>query len=296
MALYSSSAEWEFDEFEAARREVQSKLRESHRDTDFGEFVPGQPIGPRPAASVSPLRRGVTTVLCLGLGGWGGLQIAEPVRPWLTAAISYVKVELQRHQISVAAEKDGRPADLSDIATAAKPLSEAKIVADVPLSASPPPAPPPTETVPDNKVDAPVETGAIAVQPETQDPPAPASSEDNAPLPKPEADPTDPLQKRALAAGLHPQLSKVLLSSLSDDDFSNAKTAVRRALAEAKDTDKFVWPRDTKSKKAVFQIHFVPGAPEDCRRFVVTVMKNGWTTTARPMERCGVKLAVSNSK
>jgi hypothetical protein len=109
-----------------------------------------------------------------------------------------------------------------------------------------------------------------------------------APLPEPQIDPSDPYQKRAAAIGLHPQLSRALLSSFSDSDYRNAATAIRKALAEAADADKFIWPRQSNAKRAVFQVHFVTGDRSDCRRYIVTVLMNGWTTTAPPMERCGV--------
>ena len=38
---------------------------------------------------------------------------------------------------------------------------------------------------------------------------------------------------------------------------------------------------------ALFQVRFVPGAAPSCRRYVVSITKDGWLTTAPPMERCG---------
>jgi surface antigen len=107
-------------------------------------------------------------------------------------------------------------------------------------------------------------------------------------LPPPEPDPANPHEKRALAAGLHPRISSVVLASLTDADYRNATTAIDKALAETADADKFVWPRERSDLLAVFQVHFVPGTSEKCRRYVVTVVKNGWTTTAPPMEKCGI--------
>ena len=47
----------------------------------------------------------------------------------------------------------------------------------------------------------------------------------------------------------------------------------------------------------IFEVRFVPGAAEDCRRYVVTVTKDRWSTTAPPMEKCGVSTpAASSSK
>jgi hypothetical protein len=39
----------------------------------------------------------------------------------------------------------------------------------------------------------------------------------------------------------------------------------------------------------LFQVRFVAGAAPGCRRYVVTVTKDGWLTTALPMEKCGPK-------
>ena len=58
---------------------------------------------------------------------------------------------------------------------------------------------------------------------------------------------------------------------------------------ESPDDAVFVWPKQRKPELALFQVHFVPGAAPDCRRYVVTVTKDAWSTTALPMERCGVK-------
>ncbi len=107
------------------------------------------------------------------------------------------------------------------------------------------------------------------------------------PLPPPAADPTDPYSLRAEAVGLHPDLSRVLLARLSPTDYRNAGIAIKTALAETPDGAVFVWPRQRKPQLALFKVHFVPGAPPGCRRYVVTVTKDGWLTTALPMEKCG---------
>jgi hypothetical protein len=116
----------------------------------------------------------------------------------------------------------------------------------------------------------------------------PAKIEKPAPLP-PLPPLTDPLQKRAEAVGLHPDLSRALLQSLTSTDFKNADTAIKKAIAETADDAVLVWPPQPKPGIARFRIHFVPGITAACRRYVVGVGKNGWLTTALPMERCGVK-------
>ena len=107
-------------------------------------------------------------------------------------------------------------------------------------------------------------------------------------LQPPVADPADPNQSRAVAVGLHPDLSSVLLARLSRTDYRNAAIAIKTALAETADGDVYVWPRQRTVELAIFEVRFVPGAPAECRRYVVTVAKDGWMTTALPMEKCGV--------
>ncbi len=105
------------------------------------------------------------------------------------------------------------------------------------------------------------------------------------------ATPSDPYRKRAEAAGLHPDLSRVLLARLTAADYRNAAFAIEKAVKTVPDDGDFTWPRSRKSGVAVFNVHFVQGAGHDCRRYVVTVTKDRWSTTAAPMEKCGVKVA-----
>jgi surface antigen len=107
----------------------------------------------------------------------------------------------------------------------------------------------------------------------------------------PSAQPADTLRQRAEAAGLHPEVSRALLARLSPGDFRNASVAIETALAQTPDTEALVWPRQRKSEDALFRVHFVAGAAPQCRRYIVTVTKDGWSTTALPMEKCGAKLS-----
>ena len=116
-----------------------------------------------------------------------------------------------------------------------------------------------------------------------------------APLAPPKAELTDPYQRRASAVGLHPDLSRALLTRLSPADFRNAGVAIETAVAKTPDAGTFVWPPQRRPEQALFQVRFVPGAAPDCRRYVVTVTKDRWSTTALPMERCGAKLAARKS-
>lgn len=156
-------------------------------------------------------------------------------------------------------------------------------VAPLPSVGPPTPAaaPIPTET----SAPAPAPPAEPESRPISSSAPVPQSpAEPAAPISVPEA--TDPLQKRALAAGLHPNLSRVLLQQMSDADYRNAALAVTKAIAEAADDTEFIWPRQRKPELAQFKIHFVVGAAPGCRRYVVSVVKGGWLTTALPMERC----------
>lgn len=104
--------------------------------------------------------------------------------------------------------------------------------------------------------------------------------------PPPKA-PVDPLRARAEAVGLNPDISLAVLARLSQADFQNAGTAINTALSETADDGVLLWPRQRTAELALFQIHFVPGAPSGCRRYVVTITKDRWSATALPMERCG---------
>ena len=125
--------------------------------------------------------------------------------------------------------------------------------------------------------------------PEASDAAAPSES-----LPKPVADPRDPNRKRALAAGLHPDVSKALLARMTEADYSNARNAVDTALLQTGD-GVLLWPTTgsksgSKSGAALFEIKFVAGAAPGCRRYVVIITKDRWSTTAPPMEKCGDEL------
>ena len=99
---------------------------------------------------------------------------------------------------------------------------------------------------------------------------------------------TAPYQKRAQAAGLHPDLSRALLERLSQADLTNAATAISTAVSVTPETGVYVWPRPRRPDQAQFEVRFVPGAAEGCRRYVVSILKDGWSTMAMPSEKCGV--------
>jgi hypothetical protein len=105
-------------------------------------------------------------------------------------------------------------------------------------------------------------------------------------LPPPIIDTSDPLQVRAAAVGLHPELSRAVLEKLSSEDFRNAGIAIRSALAQTSDAP-LTYPAKRAPEQALFRVHFAAGAPPECRRYIVTVTKDRWASTALPMESCG---------
>ena len=132
-----------------------------------------------------------------------------------------------------------------------------------------------------------VEAPISPVTPTDAEEPAAATPAPVERLPEVVADPKDALQQKALAAGLHPALSRALLDKLTAEDFRNAADAVRTALTRTVGDEPVVWPRRRASGQAQFRVKLVAGAPTECRRYVVQIAKDGWETTARPMERCG---------
>lgn len=231
----------------------------------------GERIGPpleRPRSSM--LSASLVLVVLFG-GAWAVLQAPD-------GSLEMVR---QRAAALLTPVRDYR-------AATAMPTPEAPRVAEAPAHADeplPPVEAPPTASggtdaaLPPDSV--PVETGALGGASETAEP---AEAQ---PLPPMRIDPADPYQRRAVAVGLHPDLSRVLLARLTSADYRNAGYAVDTAVAKTADEGSFVWPRQRKPEQALFRVHFVPGAAHGCRRYVVTVVKDGWTTTALPMERCG---------
>lgn len=240
-------------------------------------FDPGFYAGDRigvPFRTASHTRKLISLVICAG-GGWGLLHTYDAWLPWWSAVENgFVAAFAERKGPEVPPGASGSNAVPQ--ASGLPPLEAHSDIAEVPG----------TEPLPSSEATLPA---SQLPQAAASSPPAEEklSSPAAVPLAEPQADPADPYQKRALAIGLHPGISNVLLSSMSDADYRSAEIAIRTALAEAADTDKFIWPRKQKAKQAVFQIHFVTGDGQDCRRYIVTVVKNGWTTTAPPMVKCG---------
>ena len=225
--------------------------------------------------------RGIAALAVLGLG-WAQFDGRFDALGWLssisTTVTSAVAPLFER---SPSRTSEATKPVLTPIVAPAgteQAARSARLAPDNASAAPPPPGSPPAIL---NAAPATPAAPAEATAPQTAGisaayaPPAPA--------------PADPNQARATAAGLHSELSRVLLARLSTDDFRNAKAAIDTALAETADDDALVWPRQRKAEQALFKVHFVPGAASDCRRYVVTIAKDGWSTTALPMERCGVQ-------
>ena len=259
----------------------------SENDDDYTpvELFPGERIG-RPLARTqyrTAVRRSMVMLIVIA-GGWAMLDERATWPAWLMAETSALYASLEARVKSLT-EPTSPAASLT--ATSANAGMGPKLAAlDQPL----PPEPAPTVS---KASTAPIAETKAAEQPATSAAVPPLAEAEAAPmsqpLPPPVVDASDPYQKKALAVGLHPDLSRVLLARLSAADYRNAGIAVQTALVETPDSAVYIWPRQRKPELAMFQVHFVPGAANDCRRYVVTVSKDGWLTTALPLEKCGVK-------
>lgn len=155
-----------------------------------------------------------------------------------------------------------------------------------------------TVDVASTKTDAALAAAPELAQSEAVETVAPLTQSDEATpvkLPEPVADPSNPLQKRALAVGLHPDVSAALLKRMSKTDFKNAGLAIKTALLKTPFGDVLSYPDAPGSDQALFEIKFVRGSSDDCRRYVVTVTKDRWSTTAPAMEKCGTAAALARN-
>ncbi len=245
-------------------------------DADDGarsfELSPADRIG-------APLRRrglkfGWLIVLLIAFsGGWAYMSGHAFLPAWLPEVLARISAQIE--------QRAPLPKDRAPAAEAAAPpaIGTTKDIAGAP---GPPPQPLSETAAAQEPTAAPV----------TEDEPSAEANATDQPQKLPEIPtPTDPLQKRAVAAGLHPDLSLAVLARLTPADFRNAGTAIKKALAETAGGEAFTWPRQHKARQAVFEVHFVAGASADCRRYVVGVTLDRWTTTALPMEKCGLQRA-----
>jgi hypothetical protein len=249
------------------------------------DFYPGERIGrPLGGSGGKALFRGLIILIAAG-GVWAAASDPTALRAlwdkWVPFDFATLMASFDRKAPGPAENASPLPGTRFAPADLGTPRRTA---AGEPLP--PPPLAPITST---NSV-APLTTGSL--------PPAAARTEALAsePLPPPVADPSNPYQKKALAAGLHPDLSRVLLERLTAADYQNAAHAIKTAMFETADDAVFVWPRQRRPEQALFKVHFVAGAASGCRRYVVSVTKDGWLTTAPPMEKCGSEAGRARSK
>lgn len=232
------------------------------------DYVPAQLLAGERIGAPLPRTRGrrwmrrIATVALAGGGGWAYWNDQLHLPPGLTETVSSA---------------------ISAAMTPAPPKVEPKVAA--------PAAPEVVKPLPT------VEVAATPGTDPTAAPTAPAAADaaetaGPQPLPPPKADKADPYGQRAEAVGLHPDLSRVLLEKMTAADYKNAAIAIKTALAETPDSGVYTWPRERKPDAALFEVHFVAGAPSGCRRYVVAITKDGWLTTALPVEKCGKGLKV----
>lgn len=260
----------------ARRKHAPATLEFEDDDAHESPFYAGERI-----CAPSPNMRGgsmlpACVVLLVAIGGWMLVRNPDAWEHWLAANLTTVSALMGYRA----------PAP---VAPPSSPEQPPPAVGPAPHAESPPPQLATEEVATNNAVPAePLVTATIETAPADK---APAV----APLTPPQADLSDPYQRRASAVGLHPDLSRALLTRLSPADYRNAGVAIDTAVAKTPESGTFVWPRQRRPELALFQVRFVPGAAPDCRRYVVTITKDRWSTTALPMERCGVKLAARKS-
>ncbi len=251
---------------------------QSYDDRERQEFLAGEPICAPRARRGSTMLPAAIAIVMLFSGGFAVLETKAVWEQWLPtdfAAISSLIVSSAQGPANHKATVDASPPLQQPLVSreiTEAPGTEAGTPMPPTAAANIPPATTPNETAPD-----------ATASDETASDETPS-----APLPPPTVDTSDPYQTRALAAGLHPDLSRVLLTRMSAADYRNAGVAIKTALAETRDGDVFVWPRGRGPKDALFEVRFVKSAARDCRRYVVTITKDRWSTTAQPMEKCGL--------
>ena len=240
---------------------------------DYGslDLMSAQRVGaPLPSRWQRRLRRSIMTLCLLGTG-YAAIYAPQPWKAWLSEQIASVMAAFEAPAKIPSGPPTGGTPSIAEQKAAPQPLAS-NDVADAP------------------QVAAPVVVSTPQAVPEATAGPSDGTEEkaSPSPLPPPPVNPADPLETRAVAAGLHPGLSRALLRQLTPADYRNAQVAIHTALAETPDSQVFEFPRPRTAEQALFEVHFVPGAPSACRRYVVTVTKDRWLTTALPMEKCAL--------
>ncbi|MBS0252666.1 MAG: hypothetical protein JSR78_16545 [Proteobacteria bacterium] len=257
----------------------------SESDADFAsqDFYAGEPVCPQPSRRLEIVPYTYLFLLLAVAVGCAFAADAETRQDWT------LKFERIASSLATAEQTATAPLPTKEIASADTPGS-------TPLA--PPPSVPPTASIAPPSQPLPEVTVATAPG-DTADDEAEAKTSGKPHVSDAYAPPqpsNDPLRKRAEAAGLHPDLSRAVLARLTSTDYRNAAYAIGKAIKTVPNNGEFIWPQKRKAGTAVFTVHFVQGAGRDCRRYVVTVTKDRWTSTALPMEKCGVKVAIGGSK
>ena len=244
--------------------------RAANRYDDAFELTPDERIGaPLASRRLRQIGKALVGASLVAFAGSAILDDQSTARwVWLTAHDTARPYFERAMQTSAAPVATAPPVDTASVA--APPIEPAAEQSAADPAVSPAILPVPTARREEASSTAPDEPAATDERPP--------------PLPKPQA--SDPLQKRALAVGLHPDVSRALLARMSETDFRNAGVAIRTALAETAEGDELIWPRQPVKGQARFRVSFVRGASEACRRYVVAIATDGWLTTAPAMEKC----------
>jgi hypothetical protein len=246
------------------------------RDLDFDDLTldiePADRVGPPlPSRYKAALRRMLAGVLLLAatwavIASGHGPQVVASAKSLLDGAIS------QAQEIASRADQEQASVGAADASSGpAEPVApiEQNSVAELPHELAP---------AQDEKA-APAAGEALPTE-------AIGATYSETPEPAEDAEAKSPKRKTAIAAGLGPDLPNVLLTRLSDVDLKNAGYAIKTALAKTPDNASFAWPPAPSQQQALFEVRFVPGAAEGCRRYIVTVTKARWSSTSAALEKC----------
>lgn len=256
---------------------------DAYSDFSAQAFFPGERLSPLPGRVGRRFVRWIAVMALLTLGGVGIIYSElMTLTEWLPAEYTGAPTPLAP---VAPGKQEPVGSDLSKPPTTVVAETPAQHAMDAPPAGTLPPIDEKTATAPAEAPPAvsPITTAALTA------PTRPAVE------PRPDvghvqpAEPSSPNRRRATAVGLDPDLSPVRLGQLSATDYRNAGAAIKTALAETPDTAVYTWPKQRQADLALFKVRFVPGAAPGCRRYVVTVSKSGWATTAQPMQKCGAE-------
>lgn len=242
------------------------------RDPSFGLSVePTDRAGAPPPNRTKARLRGIFVCAVLLTGAWAFSETnPERAESLIASAQSFLGAAVTKVQDIVSRAKEETASVASNPAVeptgSAIPFgpSDAALVPEIPTAQ--------TETVP-------------ATSEELAKEPVGTTYAETAPPAEDDAD-KSPARKRAIAAGLGPDLPNVLVTRLSKGDLQNAEYAIKTALAKTADDAKFSWPLSPTKQQALFEVRFVTGATQGCRRYIVTVTKDRWTSTSAALEKC----------